>query len=119
VRALDRVGEMIGAAVTDCGANVRDLSWRVDADNPARRALLGEAAVDARVRAQAYVAALGVTLGAVESISELPPVAAPPAGSAPMAMRAMAKGADSAELSVSGGRIELTAAVYVQFALLP
>ncbi|MEO5901008.1 MAG: SIMPL domain-containing protein, partial [Ilumatobacteraceae bacterium] len=73
VRTLDRVGEMIGAAVTDCGANVRDLSWRVDADNPARRALLGEAAVDARVRAEAYVAALGVTLGGVESVSELPP----------------------------------------------
>jgi hypothetical protein len=37
-----------------------------------------------------------------------------------MALRAMAKGAgDASELSVSGGRIELTAAVYVVFTMLP
>ena len=124
VRAFDVVGDLIRDAVRDCGANVRDLSWRVDPDNPTRSELLGLAAHDARHRAEAYVTALGLRLGEVELIDERPigSGASPRAdGSQPemMAMRA-AKSADAGgAMSVSGGLIELVAEVHVRFAILP
>jgi|JI10StandDraft_1071094.scaffolds.fasta_scaffold131794_2 uncharacterized protein YggE len=117
VRSTDLVSAVIRDGVTGAGADVRNVQWRVDAQNPARRDLLGQAALDARVRAAAYVEALGLALGEVELISELPPVAEP--GPAPRAMMAMAKGAgDATELAMSGGLVELHAEVFVRFAIL-
>ncbi|MDO8364575.1 MAG: SIMPL domain-containing protein [Actinomycetota bacterium] len=120
VRSLDLVGKVIRDGVTTAGASVRSLVWRVDADNPAHRRLLSEAALDARLRAQAYVEALGLRLGEVELISEAPIAAEPTPGPQPREMM-MAKmaGSDSAELSVSGGLVELNAEVHVRFAILP
>jgi uncharacterized protein len=124
VRAFEIVGTFIRDAVRECGANVRELSWRVDPDNPTRSELLGRAAHDARRRAQAYTAALGLRLGEVELISESPIGASPApnnsgSGEVMMAMR-MAKGADMGDpISVSGGVIDLVAEVYVRFAILP
>ena len=113
VRSTDLVSAVIRDGVTGAGADVRNVQWRVDAQN------LGQAALDARVRAAAYVEALGLALGEVELISELPPVAEPgPAPRAMMAM-AMAKGAgDATELAMSGGLVELHAEVFVRFAIL-
>ena len=124
VRAFEIVGALIRDAVRDCGANVRDLSWRVDPDNPTRSDLLGLAARDARRRAEAYTSALGLRLGEVELIDEGPigSGASPQATSSHpemMAMRA-AKSADAGgAISVSGGLIELAAEVHVRFAILP
>ena len=103
---------------------MRDLSWRVDPDNPTRSDLLGLAARDARRRAEAYTSALGLRLGEVELIDEGPigSGASPQATSSKpemMAMRA-AKSADTGgAISVSGGLIELAAEVHVRFAILP
>lgn len=124
VRAFDIVGTIIRDAVRECGANVRDLSWRVDPDNPTRSELLGRAAHDARRRAQAYTAALGLRLGEVELISESPisTSPAPRAEAAGMEMMAtrMSKSADAGDaVSVSGGLIDLVAEVFVRFAILP
>lgn len=124
VRAFDIVGTIIRDAVRECGANVRDLSWRVDPDNPTRSELLGRAAHDARRRAQAYTAALGLRLGEVELISESPisTSPAPRAEAASMEMMAtrMSKSADAGDaVSVSGGLIDLVAEVFVRFAILP
>ena len=47
VRSTELVSAVIRDGVTDAGASVRSLTWRVDADNPARAALLGAAARDA------------------------------------------------------------------------
>ena len=117
VRSTELVSSVIRDGVTGAGADVRHVAWRVDAHNPARRELLGQAALDARVRAAAYVEALGLALGEVELISEIPPAAEP--GPTPRAMMAMAKGAgDSAELSMSGGLVELSAEVFIRFAIL-
>lgn len=117
IRSTEVVGTVIRDGVTGAGASVRNLAWRVDADNPARRQLLAAAARDARVRAAAYVEALALRLGEVELISEVPLGAeAPPH---PQAMMAMAKAGDEAELSVSGGLVELAAEVYVRFSILP
>jgi uncharacterized protein len=124
VRAFDVVGTLIRDAVRECGASVRELSWQVDPDNPTRSDLLGRAAHDARRRAQAYTAALGLRLGEVELISESPISASPTpraetSGAAMMATR-MAKGADTGDaMSISGGLIDLVAEVFVRFAILP
>lgn len=115
VRSAELVSTIIRDGVTTAGASVRSLAWRVDADNPARTALLGAAARDARVRATAYVEALDLQLGDVELVSEAP-IAAEPSPQPRMAMAAkMSDG--GAELSLNGGRVELSAEVYVRFAI--
>jgi len=121
VRTLDLVGTLIRDGVTTCGANVRGLDWRVDADNPARAALLGEAARDARSRAMAYAEALGLRLGEVELVSETPIAGGPGPQPVPMAMAMesfrAAKAGDEG-MSVSGGVVELHSEVHVRFGTL-
>ena len=119
VHDLSTIGELIGEAVARCGASMRELSWKVDAGNPARRSLLGEAAVDARLRASAYVDALGLRLGAVELVSELAPEVAQPSPLMVTSMRAMKVADGGAEMATSGGQVELNASVFVRFAILP
>ena len=117
VRSSELVSTVIRNGVTTAGASVRSLAWHVNADNPARTSLLGAAARDARVRATAYVEALDLHLGDVELVSEAPISAEPP--QQPQARVAMAaKMSDGgAELSLNGGRVELSAEVYVRFAI--
>ena len=111
------VSSVIRDGVTTAGASVRSLTWRVNDDNPARAALLGAAARDARVRATAYVEALDLHLGEVELVSEAP-IAAEPSPPPQPRMAMAAKMSDGgAELSLNGGRVELSAAVYVRFAI--
>jgi len=117
VRSAELVSSVIREGVTTAGASVRSLAWRVDADNPARAALLGAAARDARVRATAYVGALDLYLGEVEFISEAP-IATTPSPQPQPRMAMAAKMSDGgAELSLNGGRVELSAEVYVRFAI--
>lgn len=116
VRHATAVGGLVRDGVADVGAAVRNLSWHVDRDNPARAALLAEAARDAHRRATAYAEALGLRLGEVELISEMPIPAEPHPVAMRMAMDAAPMGAPAVE--VSGGQIELSADVHVRFALL-
>jgi uncharacterized protein YggE len=118
IRRLDLVGMVVRDAVTEAGAGVRSLTWRVDRDNPARRALLADAARDARVRATAYAEALGLQLGEVELISETP-IQAEPGPSPRMSMAPMMDAKVSGPaMEVSAGLVELTADVHVRFVLL-
>ncbi len=115
---MDRLAPLLRVAVGQTGAQVRDLRWQVDDTNPVRHELLGRAALDARRRAAAYAEALGLTLGAVELVSESPIAGGPPPGDArPVAMMARAD-APAPEMAVSGGQIELAARVHVRFATL-
>lgn len=116
VRALDSVGPLLREAVTAASASVRSLAWEVDAANPVRRALLGEAARDARSRAEAYATALGLRLGEVELVSEAPLAPEPPVGPMPRMMAAKAE--TTADVAVSEGLVELEAEVHVRFGLL-
>jgi len=117
IRSTELVSTVIRDGVTTAGASVRSLSWRVDDDNPARTALLGAAARDARVRAAAYVGALELHLGEVELVSEAP-IAAEPSPQPQLRLAMAAKMSDSGgELSLDGGRVELSAEVYVRFAI--
>jgi hypothetical protein len=125
VDQLDRLAPLVRVAVGDAGGQIRDLRWEVDREHPVRHELLGGAARDARRRAEAYTGALGLRLGAVELISEAPiavgPGPGPMAGAMMDAMpmaRAM-KASAGPEMAVSGGQIELSAAVHVRFAILP
>jgi uncharacterized protein YggE len=120
IRDLDKVGVLINEGVTLTKASVRNLSFRVDRENPAHTRLMAAAARDAKARAFAYTDALGMRLGEVELISE----SAISAGPEPMPRFAMAVQADGLEMSsappmaVSGGLIELTASVHVRFSVL-
>ncbi|MCU1360461.1 MAG: hypothetical protein JWN99_1750 [Ilumatobacteraceae bacterium] len=115
----DGIAPLLREAVGTAQGQVRGITWQVDADNPAHRELLGQAARDARSRAEAYVQALDLSLGAVELISEEPIAASPPPGgpAQPM-MRAMKASAPANDMAVSGGQIELVAEVHVRFAVL-
>ncbi len=117
IRGAEQVAAIVRDAVGDAGAAVRGLVWKVDRDNPARRALLADAARDARVRATAYAEALGLRVGEVELISEAPIATDPPQPRMMMAAMDAAK-VGGAELAVSSGLVELTADVHVRFALL-
>ncbi len=117
IRSTHLVSTVIRDGVTTAGASVRSLEWRINDDNPARAALLGTAARDARVRATAYVEALDLQLGEVELVSEAP-IAAEPSPQPTPRMAMAAKMSDGgAELSLNGGRVELSAEVYVRFAI--
>lgn len=113
------IAPLLREAVGTAQGQVRGITWQVDADNPAHHELLGEAARDARRRAEAYVGALGLTLGAVELISEAPISVGPaPMGDVMPMARAMKATTPAPDLSVSGGQIQLTADVHVRFAVL-
>jgi hypothetical protein len=114
VRQLQLVGPLLQRAVTSCAATIRSLLWHVDDDNPVRIELMGDAARDARDRAGAYAAALGMQVGNVELISESPI----DAGRPPVEMMmARSTKAESDSMSVNEGVVEVRAEVHVRFAL--
>lgn len=118
VRDLEQLGTVIGESVTRARAQVAGPFWQVDADNPVALGLLRAAAVDARRRAEAYADALGLRLGEVETISELPPRPDGPGEPGPrMEMMKMAA-VPAADAPVNPGEIDLAAEVFVRFALL-
>jgi uncharacterized protein YggE len=64
------LGELIGGAVDRARARVDGPHWRVAPDNPARTEALRTAADNARGRAEAVAAGLGVRLGAIVEAKE-------------------------------------------------
>ena len=112
----------IFAGIAEAGAIAGGLQWLLDPANPAHAEARTAAAVDARARAEAYAAALGVTLGPVVEIRE--PATYPPGGGgggygAPQAMFARAAGAGApAEVAVEAPDLQVIAEVDVTFGLL-
>jgi len=117
VRELAQLGLLLGESVTRARAQVAGPWWQVDDDNPVALGLLRAAAIDARRRAEAYADALGLRLGEVDTISEVPLKPEGPGGGGPEP--AMMKMADAvADAPVNPGEIDLAAEVFVRFALI-
>ena len=87
----------------------------MEPSNPAHPDACRLAAADARRRAEAYAAGLGLALGPVVLVDETPDVPRP----LPRAMMAKAAMADdSVPIEVNAGDLEVTADVRVTFALV-
>jgi uncharacterized protein YggE len=115
IRDLTSVNGIVAGAVADAAADVNGPDWVASASNPARIAAYQQAALDAKVRAQAYADALGLTLGGVLSITEPSTEPAMPRPIVRAAMMATAAGPEPEPVHV--GDIEIDAAVVVTFAL--
>jgi uncharacterized protein YggE len=110
----------IFAGVAEAGATLGGVEWLLDATNVAHAEARTAAALDARARAEAYAAALGVRLGEVLEVREPSVVDERPsrARSAPMAMEAATAGSAAPEVVVEAPDLSVTAEVDVTFALL-
>lgn len=110
VRALETLGQVLDAAITDGANTLNGISFGLDDPGPALDTARVEAVTAARARAELLAGAAGVTLGRVLSISEgggyVPP--------GPMPMFRME--ADMASpVPVEGGEVDLTASVTMVF----
>jgi uncharacterized protein len=121
LKNLDTIGTLISEATTRVGAQVSGPSWVVDRSNPRWDELFAEAAGDARRRALAYAGALGLRIGKVTAISEMP-ITEVPAGAGYENAGGMLKSRSSMAMdgavSVNPGQVELSTGVYVRFSLL-
>jgi uncharacterized protein len=68
--APERLGDLIGAAVERAQARVDGPRWQMASDNAARMEAVQAAAENARARAEAMAAGLGVRVGAVVEAKE-------------------------------------------------
>jgi hypothetical protein len=101
VRALDTLGGVLDAAVSDGANTLNGLGFGLADPDPALKDARAKAVQDARARAETLAAAAGVTLGRVLSITE-----GGYSGSAPMPMY-KADAAMSA-VPVAGGEVGIS-----------
>jgi uncharacterized protein YggE len=108
VRKLDQLGQILSASVVDGANAVSGLSFQVSDPRPLEDAARKAAVQDAMAKAALYAEAAGVSLGAVQQISD---VAAPSGGPTPRF--AMMESADA--MPVAAGEIQTTARVTMVF----
>ena len=112
IRKMDTAGSVVSAALAAAGDAARLNGMALEISD--RSALLAQArkdaVQDATERATTYAQAAGLTLGAVQRISESPPGAPP--GPYPLDSRA-----DASSVPVAPGQQEVTATVTVEWAL--
>ena len=113
------VGRLLTDAVEVAGARVGGPQWIVEPANPAHAAACAAAARDARRRAEAYAAGLGLSLGEVVVVDETSPDRAVPVGRAMLAMKVSADMGDDTPIEVNAGDLDVTADVRVTFVLVP
>ena len=112
------IGRLLREATGRASAIVRGPFWSIAPDNLAHDEARGAAAADARRRAEAYAAALGARLGAIQEIAEPGVRPTPPRESSGPRYRMMAAMAEPApELEVQPGELHVSAAVVVTFGL--
>jgi uncharacterized protein YggE len=111
VRDIERVGEAIDAALTAGATNVDRIAFRVEDQSGAEREAREAAVADARVKAETFAAAAGVTIEEVAAIIESGmPIPYP----TPMAER-MAFAARDASTPIEPGTNEVTATVTITY----
>lgn len=110
VRALETLGSVLDAAVTDGANTLSGLSFGLADPEPVLNEARKEAVEDARGRAEVLARAAGVTLGKIVSISEGGNVSVP----VPM----FRQDAASASVPVAGGELGMTAMVTISFEIV-
>jgi uncharacterized protein YggE len=113
------VGPILRRAIAEADAEVAGPWWRVLPTNPGTAEACRLAAADARAKADAYAAALGVRVGRVVEAAE--PVTKP--GPAPFAERGVAvammrESPQDEGIDVTGGELDVQATLDVTFDLL-
>ena len=113
IRDIERVGEAIDAALTAGATNVDRIAFRVADESAAAREAREAAVADARIRAETYAAAAGVTITGVAAIVES---GAPIPYPTPFAER-MALAAKDESTPIEAGENEITASVTIAYLL--
>jgi uncharacterized protein len=122
VTDLDGLGGLLRDAVDRAGARVSGPWWEVPPGHPVYTEVRTAAAADARERAEAYAAGLGVTVAGVEWVRD-PAVGGGDGGGPRGAVRSMAMSAgaeapaEALPVEVRAERVVVTAAVEVGFRL--
>ena len=111
IRALEGLGAVLDAAVTDGANTLNGLTFGLSEPRPAQDAARKAATTDARARAELLAEAAGVKLGRILSISEGASFADP----APMYKAADAV---AAPVPVEAGEIGMNAAVTITFEIV-
>ena len=106
-------GRLLEGAVERAQALVDGPWWSVDGDNPARLEACGEAARDARRKAEAYAEASGLTVGPIVSIREA--VETPWRGGEMLSVGTRAVSAE--EIGIEPGQLDVVASVTIAFAI--
>ena len=109
------MSEIIDAAVRAGANQVQRLAFTIADDEAAQREALRNAVVKARGDAQAIAAALGVKLGAIQSVVEQEL-----GGARPLARQAFAAASDSAPATpIEPGQVEIRARVVLRTEMVP
>lgn len=112
VRALDKLGGVLDAVITDGANTLNGISFGLAEPGPAQDRARVQAVTAARARADLLVGAAGAKLGPILSISESGPTIAPPV---PM-FRVEASMADA--VPVAAGEVGVTAYVTMTFEIV-
>jgi uncharacterized protein len=110
VRALDTLGKVLDAAVTDGANTLNGLTFGLADPAPVLNEARKEAVADARAKAELLAAAAGVKLGRVVSISEAA------VGAEPMPM--FRADASAGKVPVQGGELGLSANVTIFYEIV-
>ena len=111
VRALDSLGTVLDASITDGANTLNGITFDLAAPRPAQDEASKAAVADAKARAELLAAAAGVKLGKIETISEAAGYGAP----MPM-FRDESKAA--AAVPVASGQIGMTASVTITYEIV-
>ncbi|WP_127903979.1 SIMPL domain-containing protein [Solirhodobacter olei] len=111
VHALDRLGHVLDAVVSDGANRISGLSFGLSDPAPYQDAARKAAVADAMHRASVLAAAAGVKLGPVQSISEAGNAPVPLMRAAPMMLKV------SSPVPVAQGEVDVKAEVQMVFGL--
>ena len=111
VRALDTLGTVLDASITDGANTLNGITFELAAPRPAQDEARKAAVADAKARAELLATAAGVKLGKIEAITESAGYGVP----MPM-FRDEAKAASA--VPVASGQIGMTASVTITYAIV-
>lgn len=105
------IGKAISRASADLRASIDGPHWFVTSANPARLEAARQAAVDARSKAQAYAAGVGVTLDGLTCLVE------PDTAGRPLGVRRVSAAAGGRDMPIDVEEYEVRATIDATFAL--